>query len=256
MRYVAMMLVAAGVVVGCSKADNSAADSQNAAVTPAGAAAAPAGIKLADVAGNWNVKGTNEKGDSTLVTYTMTATADTTGWTINLPNRPPVPGHILAVGGDSTGEYRTLRRFSILTSPDGTNWTTQLATSGYSYYAFELHGLAFGGGLFVAVGRPGTILTSTDGMTWVTNVWGGAYWKGVAYGNGTFVVIGETTSALTSTDGTNWVVRDLPIPLGYELDDAGHCKYCGTAIAGRFGHYGTPFGARRIPVHLGAREGK
>jgi pyruvate formate lyase activating enzyme len=46
--------------------------------------------------------------------------------------------------------------------------------------------------------------------------------------------------------------RDWYEILGYELDDTGHCKHCGTAIAGRFGHFGTPFGARRIPVHLGA----
>jgi pyruvate formate lyase activating enzyme len=36
----------------------------------------------------------------------------------------------------------------------------------------------------------------------------------------------------------------------YQLTDAGACPYCGTAIAGRFEHFTSPFGARRIPVSL------
>ncbi len=37
---------------------------------------------------------------------------------------------------------------------------------------------------------------------------------------------------------------------GYQLDDAGACKSCGTQIPGRFQKFGKPFGPRRIPVHL------
>lgn len=46
------------------------------------------------------------------------------------------------------------------------------------------------------------------------------------------------------------IERDWYEILGYALDDAGRCKHCGTAIAGRFGHFGTPFGTKRIPVRL------
>jgi pyruvate formate lyase activating enzyme len=48
------------------------------------------------------------------------------------------------------------------------------------------------------------------------------------------------------------IERDWYEILGYALDDSGHCKHCGTAIAGRFGHFAKPFGARRIPVALHA----
>ncbi|MDK9726261.1 MAG: AmmeMemoRadiSam system radical SAM enzyme [Sterolibacteriaceae bacterium MAG5] len=48
------------------------------------------------------------------------------------------------------------------------------------------------------------------------------------------------------------IVRDWYEILAYELDDTGHCRDCRTAIAGRFGKFGTPFGARRIPVRLAA----
>jgi pyruvate formate lyase activating enzyme len=47
------------------------------------------------------------------------------------------------------------------------------------------------------------------------------------------------------------IERDWYDILGYALDDTGHCRHCGTAIAGRFGHFEKAFGSRRIPVHLG-----
>ena len=38
----------------------------------------------------------------------------------------------------------------------------------------------------------------------------------------------------------------------YRLDDQGRCPDCGTPLAGRFGYFQGAFGARRIPVRLGA----
>lgn len=61
---------------------------------------APAAINLASVAGTWTVKVMPATGDSTLLTYTMVATADTTGWTITFPKLKPMPMHVL-VSGDS-----------------------------------------------------------------------------------------------------------------------------------------------------------
>ena len=46
------------------------------------------------------------------------------------------------------------------------------------------------------------------------------------------------------------IERDWYEILNYALDDAGHCRHCGTAIAGRFGRFDKAFGARRIPVRL------
>ena len=43
-------------------------------------------LRLADLAGNWKMTATNAANDSTLVTYDMTATADTIGWSILYPN--------------------------------------------------------------------------------------------------------------------------------------------------------------------------
>ncbi|WP_153116791.1 AmmeMemoRadiSam system radical SAM enzyme [Rhodocyclus tenuis] len=48
------------------------------------------------------------------------------------------------------------------------------------------------------------------------------------------------------------IVRDWYDILHYELADDGRCPHCGTAIAGRFGGFAKPFGARRMPLHLAA----
>jgi hypothetical protein len=64
-------------------------------------AAAPAPIALADVAGKWTVRLMPESGDSTLLSYDMVATADTSGWAFNFPKRKPVPLRVVAVDGDS-----------------------------------------------------------------------------------------------------------------------------------------------------------
>lgn len=48
------------------------------------------------------------------------------------------------------------------------------------------------------------------------------------------------------------IERDWYRILRYALDDQGHCRHCGTAIAGCFGVIDKPFGARRIPVRLHA----
>ena len=46
------------------------------------------------------------------------------------------------------------------------------------------------------------------------------------------------------------VVRDWYEFRDYRLDAGGHCPHCGTAIAGRYQAFGTPFGARRMPVNM------
>lgn len=106
-------------LVGCAKSDTPPADTTPAVATPA----APAPIALADVAGTWNVRGMNQTGDSTLVTYTFHATSDTTGWTITFPNRRPIPVRVVAVSGDSitiaAGPYESALRRGVQVTTSG-----------------------------------------------------------------------------------------------------------------------------------------
>lgn len=110
----------AALIVGCAKGDTPPADTTSAVATPP----SPPPIALADVAGTWDVKGMNEAGDSTLVTYVLTATADTTGWTITFPNRrTPVPVRVVAVAGDSisiqAGPYASVLRGGVQVQTSG-----------------------------------------------------------------------------------------------------------------------------------------
>lgn len=110
MRRVALCCCLA-VFAGCAKSDKPPVSDTAAAASDAPAMAAP--ITLADVAGKWAMRTMAERGDSTLVSYEMVATADTSGWTLNFPKRAPIPARV-AVAGDSiileTGPYESVLR--------------------------------------------------------------------------------------------------------------------------------------------------
>jgi hypothetical protein len=116
----------------------------------------------------------------------------------------------------------------IATSTDnGATWTTR--TLGTDYWYGSLNAVAYGNGRFVAVGaaRNGggsDIVTSTDGIRWVTQTKRGMewatqtnmewrecerwdYWRNIAYGNGRWVAVSRYGSIATSTDGFNWSIR-------------------------------------------------
>lgn len=98
MRIISIFGIAA-IVAGCAKSESPPAADTSMPMQPAEAPAAA--ISLADVAGRWNVRVTGETSDSTLTTYVLNATADTSGWTFTFPNGNPIPMRILSVGGDS-----------------------------------------------------------------------------------------------------------------------------------------------------------
>jgi|SRR6185503_6103644 len=113
MRTLAVLCCAVAIVA-CAKSETRTADTTPVAATPA-PPPAPAPIKLSDVAGTWTVTGKTESGDSTLVTYTLTATGDTSGWSMKFPqSAKPVPLHVVAVEGDSividAGPYASVLR--------------------------------------------------------------------------------------------------------------------------------------------------
>ena len=99
------------VLAGCAKKDNAAVDTM--ASDTAGTPAAPAPINLADVAGRWNVRAVPVSGDTTPTNSVITATANTSGWTITFPGGKPIPMRV-TVDGDSimseTGPYPSVRR--------------------------------------------------------------------------------------------------------------------------------------------------
>ena len=95
----------------------------------------------------------------------------------------------------------------VFTSPTANagTWTRRI------YTGSVLHGIAYGGGVYVAVGENGIIRRSTDGINWPT-VTSGTVNRlvSVAYGGGKFVAVGYasagsgTCTVLTSANGSVW----------------------------------------------------
>lgn len=98
------LLCSAAILIACAKTENAPPADTGMAAAPAPApeaAPAAAPISLRDVAGKYAVTGKYEGGDTTVVSYELNATGDTTGWTIVFPNRRPIPIRIVSVSGDS-----------------------------------------------------------------------------------------------------------------------------------------------------------
>ena len=100
-------------VAACAKKEEPAKDT-SAAMTAAPAPAPAPTIALADVAGKWQLASTPTSGkDTTATKSVLTATADTTGWTMTFPDKQVVPLEV-SVSGDSvtvsSAEFNSQRR--------------------------------------------------------------------------------------------------------------------------------------------------
>ena len=95
----------------------------------------------------------------------------------------------------------------ILTSADGTTWTSQ--TSGVS---ISLNGVCYddNNNLFVVVGASGTILTSSNGTEWVSRT-SGTSKSLLSTRNfnsiGLFISVGQGGTTVTSLDGITWILK-------------------------------------------------
>jgi hypothetical protein len=103
------------VLAGCAKKENAALDTSSAMAssTATTTTAGPTPVNLADVAGKWNMRSVPMSGDTTATTYVLTATNNTSGWTITFPGRAPIPAKV-TVDGDSimlaAGPFPSVRR--------------------------------------------------------------------------------------------------------------------------------------------------
>ena len=73
--------------------------------------------------------------------------------------------------------------------------------------SYDMYGITFGNNTFVAVGKKGTVLTSSDdGVTWDNGTRGTTKdLYEIAYGNSTFVAVGQDgTHIYSGDDGATW----------------------------------------------------
>lgn len=107
-------LCLSAITVACAKAADKTVDSAAGTTGMAPAPTTPAAVSLADAAGKWNVRAIPQEGkDSSVTEYVLTATADSSGWTMTFPGRKPVAVHV-RTEGDSiiamAGPYPSVRR--------------------------------------------------------------------------------------------------------------------------------------------------
>lgn len=92
----------------------------------------------------------------------------------------------------------------IYTSPDAATWTPRLSSGE------ELNGVAYGDGVYIAVGDAGTAWRSTNGTTWTpVNTGATQNLNDVSFGSARFVIVGAagnggTNIVLKSADGLVW----------------------------------------------------
>ena len=147
MRSFAIISIAA-LLAACAKTEKSTVDTGTGAMAPEPApAAAPAAapISLPSVAGKYRVTSRGQAPDTTVVTYELNATGDTTGWTITYPNRAAIPMRIVTVSGDSivaeTGPFTSVRRAGVpVTTRTTYRWQNgQLVGTTIAHYDVQGH---------------------------------------------------------------------------------------------------------------------
>ena len=108
-----------------------------------------------------------------------------------------VNGRYFVCGANSTS-------FNLVTSTDGINWTALTITSlGY------ISAVAFGAGVWVAVGVSGFCYSSPDGVTWTSRSAGSASFSDITYAAGLFVAVTISNAIYTSPDGLTWTLRSV-----------------------------------------------
>jgi len=94
-------------------------------------------------------------------------------------------------------------RGTVLTSPDGTNWTPRVSNTTNLLSSVT----EWPGGL-VAVGDNGTIVLSANGISWNQRASSTSNWLyRVRWLNGTLIAVGENGTIMTSADGLAWTNR-------------------------------------------------
>jgi len=94
---------------------------------------------------------------------------------------------------------------TLAASPDGYKW--ELLNTGVET---DLHGVAWGGGVYALVGDGGAIFTSPDGVRWTARESEtSANLSAITYGTNAFVAVGADHTVLTSTNlGLTWRVAE------------------------------------------------
>jgi hypothetical protein len=85
--------------------------------------------------------------------------------------------------------------------------------------AEQLFGIIFANSTFIVVGANGTIVTSSNGINWTSQISGTTeILTDIAYGNGLYVAVGYNDTVVTSPDYVTWTVQVLGTGTGENLE--------------------------------------
>ena len=127
------------------------------------------------------------------ITWTNRTLADTSVSSLNTVTS----GNSIVIAGATKTPTTGKIQYS---TDDGVTWANAASTP-----ANTVLGSTYGNGIFVAVGRAGTIQTSTDGSNWTTRTTANTEdMFAVTYGNGLFVAVGRNGAIQTSTNSIDW----------------------------------------------------
>jgi hypothetical protein len=123
LRHVAVWCCMASAA-GCAKGDDQAATDTGISASAPAPAAEPGQSSLAGVAGRWQMRAIPDSGtsDTSATEYVLTATSDTSGWTMTYPGRPPVPVRVTLAGSrfiTEAGPYESGRRKGVQVTSSG-----------------------------------------------------------------------------------------------------------------------------------------
>ena len=152
------------------------------------------------------------------------------GWAAPTTPPPSYGGQLLCIAnngsrivvGGSNG-------FVSVSTDKGETWVNGTIPSFASAFR-DVESIAFGNGVFVAVGTNGSVASSTDGVTWTsrTGTLTGSMIGRVVFGAGCFIVTGTGNTAMRSTDGINWSSVSLGLPTGGAFDSPEALIWTGT----------------------------
>jgi hypothetical protein len=131
------------------------------------------------------------------------------------------------------------------------NWTSSTTLPASNYTA-----LAYGNGLYIAVGGTSTAASSTDGNTFTARTiqtLGSGTWTDLAYGNGTFIAIPTGSNATSfTTNGITWTVGgNLPSSTTWTSIAYGNGRFVAIASGGRTSAYSLDKGLSWVAAPIG-----
>ena len=146
----------------------------------------------------------------------VATSADGTSWTTG--SLPPARGATRLAYGNGVFLAMPNGSNAFSRSEDGVSWSPDSNDNGFR------GGIAFGNGLFAAVGSTGNTVRTSSGASleqWVNRpLPGGDNWDSITFGGGLFVVVdrgpylGEyqgSNKFATSEDGVTWTLRTVPV---------------------------------------------